>query len=40
MDNGLDTSEISKRGRQPTESPDKVNGRSKDVVKKRKQGEE
>ena len=35
MDNGA-----VKRGRQPTESPDKVNSQSKDVTKKRKQGEE
>ena len=35
MDNGA-----VKRGRQPTESPDKVNSQSKDVPKKRKQGEE
>jgi len=40
MDNGPNTSETSKRGRQPTESPDKVNGRSRDAFKKRKQGEE
>ncbi|XP_065904034.1 uncharacterized protein [Dysidea avara] len=35
MDNGA-----VKRGRQPTESPDKGNSQSKDVTKKRKQGEE